>query len=70
LRPIYERLAGEGILLGQPVSLGSFGGMRIAIGARDVVAGSIAGTDRLLDAIKAFGQRADPELAGFSVAAE
>jgi hypothetical protein len=38
LRPIYERLAHRGILLGQPVDLGTFGGLRIAIGARDLLA--------------------------------
>ncbi len=37
LRPLYERLAHGGVLLGQPVSLGSFGGLRIAIGARDLL---------------------------------
>jgi hypothetical protein len=36
LRPIYERLARNGVLLGQPVGLGSFGGLRLAIGARDL----------------------------------
>jgi len=40
LRPLYERLAFLGILLGQPVSLGSFGGLRVAIGARDLLDGS------------------------------
>jgi hypothetical protein len=30
LRPLYERLACEGVLFGQPVSLGSFGGLRVA----------------------------------------
>ena len=42
LRPLYERLAREGILLGQPVDLGRFGGLRIAIGARDIGAGALA----------------------------
>jgi hypothetical protein len=41
LRPLYRTLAGRGVLLGQPVALGSFGGLRLAIGARDVLAGSI-----------------------------
>jgi hypothetical protein len=38
LRPLYERLASLGILLGQPVGLGRFGGLRIAVGARDLFA--------------------------------
>ncbi len=37
LRPLYQRLARQGVLLGQPVDLGGFGGLRIAIGARDMV---------------------------------
>lgn len=37
LRPAYERLASLGILLGQPVTLGRFGGLRIATGARDLL---------------------------------
>jgi hypothetical protein len=37
LRTLYERLAGFGILLGQPVGLGQFGGLRIAIGAGDLL---------------------------------
>jgi hypothetical protein len=39
LRPLYERLAHRGVLLGQPVSLGLFGGLRIAIGARELMDG-------------------------------
>jgi hypothetical protein len=39
LRPFHERLAQLGVLLGQPVSLGSFGGLRIAIGAQDLLNG-------------------------------
>jgi hypothetical protein len=41
LPPLYRTLAGRGVLLGQPVALGGFGGLRLAIGARDVLAGSI-----------------------------
>lgn len=37
LRPLYECLARRGILLGQAVGLGRFGGLRIAIGARDLL---------------------------------
>ena len=37
LRPLYERLASDGVLLGQPVGLGRFGGLRIAVGARDLL---------------------------------
>ena len=40
LRPLYERLARKGVLLGQPVSLGPFGGLRIAIGARELMDGN------------------------------
>jgi hypothetical protein len=40
LRPLYEQLACLGTLLGQPVSLGSFGGLRVAIGAQDLLDGS------------------------------
>jgi hypothetical protein len=41
LLPLYRTLAARGVLLGQPVGLGAFGGLRLAIGARDVLAGSI-----------------------------
>jgi hypothetical protein len=37
LRPLYDQLARAGILLGQPVNLGVFGGLRLAIGARDLL---------------------------------
>jgi hypothetical protein len=37
LRPLHENLAGLGVLLGQAVGLGQFGGLRIAIGAQDLV---------------------------------
>ncbi len=40
LRPIYIRLAQRGVLLGQPVEFGAFGGLRIAIGARDLLPGA------------------------------
>jgi hypothetical protein len=43
LRPVHESLANKGVLLGQPVSLGTFGGLRIAFGARDLVEGSANG---------------------------
>jgi hypothetical protein len=52
LKTIQERLARGGVLLGQPVSLGAFGGLRVAIGARDVIQGAFAGADRLLEAIR------------------
>lgn len=41
LRVIYRGLADQGVLVGQPVDLGPFGGLRVAIGMRDVVRGSI-----------------------------
>jgi hypothetical protein len=37
LRPLYGQLARAGVLLGQRVTLGSFGGLRIAIGAGDLL---------------------------------
>jgi hypothetical protein len=37
LRPLYEHLGQAGVLLGQPVGLGSFGGLRLAFGARDLL---------------------------------
>jgi hypothetical protein len=40
LRPLYESCASQGVLLGQPVSLGLFGGLRVAIGAQDLLDGS------------------------------
>nr|WP_294506782.1 hypothetical protein [uncultured Rhodopila sp.] len=67
LKLIHERLAHGGVLLGQPVSLGAFGGLRVAIGARDVVHGAIDEADRLLEAIR--GLRNEPA-AGLAVAAE
>jgi hypothetical protein len=52
LRPIYLRLAKEGVLLGQPVGLGPFGGLRIAIGARELIDGQgVAGLSRVFDAL-------------------
>ena len=35
--PLYQGLAARGVLVGQPVGLGAFGGLRLAIGARDLV---------------------------------
>jgi hypothetical protein len=67
LRPIYRRLARAGFLLGQPVSLGAFGGLRVAIGARDVFQPAPEAARRLLDAIRGLGQET---VAGFAVAAE
>jgi hypothetical protein len=52
LRLLYKRLAGLGVLLGQPVDLGPFGGLRIAIGARDLLNG--AGDVRLARAFAAL----------------
>jgi len=53
LRPLYEHLAREGVLLGQPVGLGSFGGLRIAASARDVLEGyRDSGLIRLFDALE------------------
>ncbi len=41
LRPLHLGLAEQKVLVGQPVDLGPFGGLRAAIGMRDVVLGSI-----------------------------
>lgn len=41
LRHIHRDLATRGVLVGQPVGLGRFGGLRIAIGARDLARGTI-----------------------------
>lgn len=35
LRALHRGLAGRGVLVGQPVDLGPFGGLRLAVGARD-----------------------------------
>ena len=52
LRLLYEQLARDGILLGQPVDLGSFGGLRIAIGARDLLdSGAAERLDLVFDAL-------------------
>lgn len=55
LRPLYARLARDGVLLGQPVGLGAFGGLRIAVGARDLLPGAPAdgGLPRLFAALRA-----------------
>jgi hypothetical protein len=51
LRPLYERLAYAGVLVGQPVGLGSFGGLRIAIGARQLLDVEDGGLRRLFAAL-------------------
>ena len=53
LRPLYEQLAREGVLLGQPVGLGSFGGLRLAIGARELLnSAGDGGLGRMFAALK------------------
>jgi hypothetical protein len=53
LRPLYLRLAKQGVLLGQPVGLGPFGGLRIAIGARDLIdARGVADLSRVFDVLR------------------
>ena len=47
LRGLHRRLAQGGILLGQPVDFGRFGGLRIAIGAQDLMDVSTAGLERV-----------------------
>jgi hypothetical protein len=58
LRPLYTRLAEDGVLLGQPVELGRLGGLRIAVGARDVLPGAPAdgGLPRLFAALRDVAQ--------------
>jgi hypothetical protein len=52
LRPVYEGLARAGVLLGQPVSLGCSGGLRVAIGVRDLSDDQVgAKLDRLVSAL-------------------
>jgi hypothetical protein len=52
LRPLYEQLALAGVLLGQPVSVGSFGGLRLAIGARDLLSSGDGGLARVFAALE------------------
>jgi hypothetical protein len=40
LRPLYEHLGQAGVLLGQPIGLGPFGGLRLPFGARDLLESS------------------------------
>ena len=52
LRPLYEHMARNGVLLGQPVGLGSFGGLRLAFGARDLLDGD-SGLTRVFATLQA-----------------
>jgi hypothetical protein len=52
LRPLYEQLALRRVLLGQPVSVGSFGGLRLAIGARDLLSSGDGGLARVFAALE------------------
>jgi hypothetical protein len=54
LRPLYEHLGQAGVLLGQPVGLGPFGGLRLAFGARDLLEPS----DRVLTRVFAMLEEA------------
>ncbi len=48
LRALYQNLARLGVLVGQPVSLGRPGGLRVAVGARDLsAAGVIQNVEKL-----------------------
>ena len=58
LRLIHERLAHRGVLLGQPVNLGRFGGLRIAISARDMPEGQ--GDDELERIFAGLGEMTLP----------
>jgi hypothetical protein len=53
LRPIHAHLARSGVLLGQPVDLGSCGGLRIAIGARTLMGRRDSGLARVFAALEA-----------------
>ncbi len=58
LRLLYGELARRGVLVGQPVSLGRHGALRVAIGARDVVAGTIGpALERLVEELPALIRR-------------
>jgi hypothetical protein len=54
LRSMYTELASNGVLLGQPVEFGCFGGLRIAVGARDLLpsAPTDGGLPRLFEALE------------------
>jgi len=69
LRPIYERLAGEGKLLGQPAEIGAFGGLRVALGARDLDQDSPDGFEQVICAIGALGRERVASPSDFAVAA-
>jgi len=63
LHPLYRRLARAGVLVGQPVGLGRFGGLRVAISARDVITGDVShGVQRLLEGLRCWS--GTPERAG------
>jgi hypothetical protein len=55
LAPVHRKLAAEGTLVGQPVGLGSFGGLRLAIGARDIIRGEAAWADGWGGRIRSLG---------------
>jgi hypothetical protein len=52
LRPLYEHLAQAGTLLGQPVGLGLFGGLRLALGAKDLLEPGDSGLTRVFSALE------------------
>jgi hypothetical protein len=67
LRDTHRGLAARGVLVGQPVGLGRFGGLRIAVGGRDVARGTIGPGLTLLTAELAdmlCGARPAPLVAG------
>ncbi len=61
LRLLYRGLATQGVLLGQPVNLGPFGGLRLAFGARDLAAA--VDLPHVFDMLRrAIGHLARPEI--------
>jgi hypothetical protein len=52
LRPVHVNLARRGVLVGQPVGLGALGGLRIALGARDLLAREGFDVARLCDTLR------------------
>lgn len=62
LRALYERLAREGVLLGQPVGLGASGGLRVAVGASDLGSDRFAWKlERLVSALAGITAPAPPK---------
>jgi len=62
LRAVYERLARDGVLLGQPVCLGTSGGLRVVVGASDLGSDRFAWElERLVSALAGITVPATPK---------